>query len=354
MGTSVYPSFIGPSERNELDQALARIVKAINERTVELLLGAGLSSESDVPLGPNLASQLLRVFFPQDGEDAPTDQQLDQIALVTPLETIAQAVEIAPGQKRADLTKILARILIEPEFPVSEAHRDLLSICYWLGSQPTLDQVFTTNFDLLLDRAFGAKGRAITESNILEIRATQQKGLIPILYLHGRLDRDDYQVTESDIFQERKFRSLHAQFRSALTNADAFIFVGYSLSDPDFRRIYMQFREEIDLRLRAERSTFVVGPAKDAVYYALEKNVWRSRGAIWLPLTAGLFFRRIRELLQGQLDRADRSRIMQKYTLSDDKSYEDLVEQTASTLRVERVDAEKFLLEARPKAGGRE
>src|SRR5437660_12055688 len=100
--------------------------------------------------------------------------------------------------------------------------------------------MFTTNYDTLLEEALGPDfSESITEKNAAEIQQVRDDGKIPVIHLRGKLD-GDYQITEPEIVSDQ-FRLLNMEVRAALHHADAFVFVGYSLNDIDFRQFYFKF-----------------------------------------------------------------------------------------------------------------
>jgi hypothetical protein len=208
-----------------------------------------------------------------------------------------------------------------------------------------LNRIFTTNLDQLLDKALGSQGIAITEENAAEIQKARADGRVPIIYLHGRLDRT-YQITESDVFNTN-YRMLNMELMNALIGADRFVFVGYSMSDPDFRRIYMEYRQQITLREKSGKLTYFVMPPLDAFAYRLGKLIWEERGVRWIPLTARVFFSTLKQFLESRTTKEIRENIMKKYDLKTIEAYDDLVTQAAEILRTEKSEAIQFLSQVR-------
>lgn len=347
---SLYPEYLGDEKKNKCDQAFERIAQALLIKRADFLFGAGMSAASKLPIGHQLAVQLLRKFFPASAPDPVPMEDLERLASAFPFEALAQAIEASRGKKRDDLTADLKEILLDPTYNVSAAHHDFLAISCWDGN-PSLNRIFTTNFDLLLEKAFNARGVTITEKNTQEISKALRDEQIPILHLHGVLD-EEYQITENDIFKPG-FKALMGQFQAALTEADAFVFVGYSMSDPDFRKIYTHYRNEIEVRKRNDKLTYVVSPATDSQYYSLGSALWDSRGALWIPLDAIAFFARLKQVLQSDFDKSVIAKVMKKYNLKDDQAFSDKVDSVCELLCVEKPDAIRFLLEARDKMGGK-
>lgn len=365
-----YPEFIGSAERIELDQAMKRIATALIERRADFLFGAGMSVQapSSVPAGRDLAVKLLEEYFPDGGDDAksgdakcptcggktdipPRKFRLEDLATALPFECIAEAIENGPGKKRDDLTKYLQQLLFNREFKINPAHHEFLTVFSWDG-HARLRRVFTTNFDPLIELALGAHAVRVTEKNANDIDGIQERKQVPVLHLHGVLD-EDYQITESDVFDE-EFQNLHFRLRTALDESDVFVFVGYSMSDPDFRRLYLRHRDNLKFRQQRKKDAYVVGPARDHYSYVLAKAVWESRYAIFLPLDAESFFAGVKYFLDRSTRQEIQRAIMKKYGLKDEKAFDDKVNNAADILQIDKAEATQFLFEARTKTGARE
>ena len=149
---------------------------------------------------------------------------------------------------------------------------------------------------------------------------------------------------------------LQSEFLSALLGADAFVFVGYSISDPDFRRLYMTYRTQITNRGGRGKKTYLVSPPGDEFSWRLGRVIWEERGCVWIPLTAADFFQELRKYLEERVDRDVRVRIMLKYGIKEDDqaAFEDLVKRTQDVLLIEPADAIRFLDDARTRLGARQ
>jgi hypothetical protein len=106
--------------------------------------------------------------------------------------------------------------------------------------------VFTTNFDDLLERAYRKAGRPIN----LVVGATElpfwDESRVNLVKLHGTFDRpDSFIITEQDYSTIYRSNALIVQQLNALLATKTFLFIGYSVSDPDFNQIYDQL--SIDL-----------------------------------------------------------------------------------------------------------
>ena len=345
-----YQQYIGGTDADDIDRAFYSIVNSLITNDAQFLFGAGMSKESEVPIGYELAVELLNIFFPGTGTNPPTPQRLGELASEFPFEAITEALERNLGNTRDDLTEELTKILIEPQFQISQAHKDFLSICYWWGTQIP-NQIFTTNFDKLLEKSIGLqKALTIEEDNAHGIKKAQQKGLLPVIHLHGILD-GKYQVTETDVYDTR-FSALFNEFESALYNCKAFVFVGYSMMDPDLRRIYMEYREGWKLRkANSDKKTYFISPPKDEFSYRLGKKIHENRGSEWIPLSAAEFFARLKDLMDTHTETEARKMIMNKYHTKDENAIEDLIEAARKTIGGTRRDGIMLLLQTRAPMG---
>lgn len=344
-----YPPYINSVGADPIDRALERIAKALNDDAASFLFGAGMSVPSGLPTGSQLIAKLLRRFFPMSGTNPPSEERLKELASEFPFETIVEALEKNLGAGRDDLTDELRMLLLDEKYEKSQAHEDFLSVCFW-GGRLRLDAVFTTNFDLLIEQTLGDSiAETLVESDAKKLRQIRGTGRLPILHLHGVLS-NEYEITETDLYKSR-FRALTTEFQTALQYNDAFVFVGYSMNDPDFRNIYLKYREEIINRGKVDKKTYVVSPARDEYSYRLGKEVWRQRGAEWIPLDAASFFAELKRVLESRFDKDTKDKVKRKYALVDDMALGELVNRVAEALRVEPSEALEFLSEARTRGG---
>jgi predicted NodU family carbamoyl transferase len=134
--------------------------------------------------------------------------------------------------------------------------------------------------------------------------------------------------------------------------SDAFVFVGYSFSDPDIRSIFMRFRDALTLRSAEERDVFVVSPCATDEEFAVGKAIWSSRGAVWIPLSAETFFRNLVSVLEQSHLTTKRQELMSAYDLADDQSFDDKVAQIANLLKVDKAAALELMRIGRRRVGG--
>ena len=347
----IKPDYLGAVEEDDIDRALQHISDALTKSDVSFLFGAGMSKPSGAPMAPELIARLLTMHFPSGGSDPIPDDRLKNLAWEFPFEAVVEAVQEGFPTKRRRLTEVLTELYLDPSLLPTQAHEDFVSIAFW-GGRLSVNRIYTTNFDKLLEAAFGLdRTIAISESNIAEATRSANKGLLPIYHVHGLLD-SEYTITESNVYSE-DYRVLSSNVRASLTADDAFVFVGYSMSDPDFRRMYMNFRDDIKSRKHADKDTFFVSPPKDKYSYRLGKKIWDVRGATWIPLDAATFMARLKRFLETRTTTDIRAAVKKKYNLADEAALDDLIQRTGDTLLVDLSEALQFLHMALPKGGGK-
>lgn len=342
-----YPEFLSEREKLKLDQALNRIAEALKAGEAQFLFGAGMSQSSDVPGTDAVVSRFLKDYFTDRDLSA---ERLRMLGQEYPFEALLEVFKKMPGSER-DFTRKLAEQLLDPKFEPSQAHKDFLSLC-WGESEPRVPVIFTTNFDLLLEQQIGFdRSVTITETKAKEINQTKRDGKIPVIHLRGILEDGDYQATESELFTNT-YHALYYEFEVALYKSDAFVFVGYSMKDPDLRHIYLTYRDRIRNRDDLKRDTFVVNPVDDWDSYDLGKAIWQRRGAIWFPIKAELFFAKLKQAMLKQEDTSVRRSVMEKYHLGDDEVLKEHIERASQILRISQIDGLQFLGETMPRGGG--
>jgi SIR2-like domain len=105
--------------------------------------------------------------------------------------------------------------------------------------------VFTTNYDELIEDTFLALGQPLrvsaSEREFLAHRSDESQ--THLIKLHGSINRPDTVVlTRSDFARSRSDRKeMFASLRNELADC-SFLFVGFSLSDPNFGLLYDDIR----------------------------------------------------------------------------------------------------------------
>ena len=316
-----------------INRAIKRIADSLlrGDNSIQFLFGAGMSVESNAPTSRDVSMHLLSEFFPDDFEQIPADRK-EELINEYPFEAYISAIE-KTYNKRDDLTKILNELITPSNLTIHQGHIDLVGICDF-SKPPLLNRIYTTNFDQLIEEAFGkARAKKITNRNPEEIRDLEKKGKIPVIHLHGTLDEDDYQITEDDLWKDN-FNILHQEFEISL-NMDVLVFVGYSMNDPDFRDIYLKYKNKMVSRDSSKgKWTYIVSPTKDKFSYLLGKDVWLTRQAHLIPLTASDFFARLKNRIELNIEENIAETVKKYHDLEkNEKKFNQLLIDTANTLK---------------------
>lgn len=131
--------------------------------------------------------------------------------------------------------------------------------------------VFTTNFDDLLERAYRKAGRPVN----LVVGAAElpfwDEARVNLVKLHGTHDRPaTFTITERDYNTIYRNNPLIVQQLNALLAIKTFLFVGYSVSDPDFNQIYDQL--SVDLGWHRRRPYLVTFGGDELVVENLKRR----------------------------------------------------------------------------------
>jgi len=210
----------------------------ISEGRCLLFIGAGFSlnaklpSELKMPDWIGLANQLAR-SAKLNGK------------LIPP--KIAQEYEQKFG--RVQLIEAIRKALHLERAKPGDAHLSFAMLPF--------DTVYTTNFDLLLEESYSSRGRPF-RSLVGELQMPFHAGQMAsnIVKLHGDLRHEEHIiVTQRDYDEFLKRYPVVATHLSAMLITRTPLFIGYSLSDPDF----LQIRDVIRSRLgNFERMAYVV------------------------------------------------------------------------------------------------
>lgn len=142
-----------------------------------------------------------------------------------------------------------------------------------------LPLIFTTNFDELIENAHAAAGvpiRVSADDQDFKARLAERPDR-HLVKLHGSIDRPGTIVLTRDDYSKARAgrREMLGHLRHELASG-SFLFVGFSLSDPNFNLIYDDIRESFGLL--APASYTVQGwhdPVKERYLTSLDVNtVW--------------------------------------------------------------------------------
>jgi tetratricopeptide (TPR) repeat protein len=237
------------------------------ERAATLFLGAGVNagatnaSGQKCPLGPELGERICRDLL-----NSPETQT-----------TLDEAVEMARYRVGAKAVNDYIYDALKP-FRPGASHLALVQLPW--------DVIYTTNFDLIVEEA--AESGLVESAGEFRTVLTTAAPLSSftesdILYykLHGSIDFANTEdgrliLTKADYrFYELWKRPLFRRLRTDLQSR-SFLFVGYSLLDPNFRAILDDCRSELIVR------TFPLSFAVQRDFSAVQEAFWREKYNIQL------------------------------------------------------------------------
>lgn len=201
-------------------------------------IGAGFSMNAKLPGGEQMPGwhTLTSIL----AEDAGTPTDADPLA-------VAERYEQRFG--RVQLIEAIRRALYTDEVKPGDS---LLAF-----ADLPFDTLYTTNFDLLLEDAYAQRGRPY-RSLVGELQMPFHSGRLSsnIIKMHGDLRHEEHIiVTERDYAQFLKRYPVVATHLSAMLITRTPLFIGYSLSDPDFNNIRKVVRSRLG---RFERMAYVI------------------------------------------------------------------------------------------------
>ena len=239
------------------------IAEHLQEHNAAVLVGAGFSRNADKldPDGPNspLWMDLARAFQDRLGySDQQRAENMDPLRL-------ADYVEISYG--RPELDQLLIKCVHDEDFRPSKLHIDLMRL-------PWTD-VFTTNYDTLLERAAGELVDKKFKTVLQKEDLVGSAGVTRIIKLHGSFPSARPFIISSEDYRTypRKFAPfLNTVQQSLLENT--LCLIGFSGTDPNFQQWIGWIRDN----LGKQNSPFIYllqhGAASDAENrWMLERNI---------------------------------------------------------------------------------
>lgn len=140
------------------------------------------------------------------------------------------------GGSRTSIQRVLRQqIAVEHQIP------DSLKII----SRLPLRQIWTTNYDRLIERAFSEINRPIDViSGEKDLSTPARPGAVRLHKMHGSIDRlDDIVISTDDYELFRKKRGAFLPLLQAHLTSMSMLFIGLSFSDPNIRHVLSLIRE---------------------------------------------------------------------------------------------------------------
>lgn len=283
-----------PDWNSDWDNDIAHIADQLLSNRAGFLFGAGMSIPSGGIPATELAFELVLGSLYKHASkplNPSTEESLRKVAQKFPLEAVAQGAVASLPFSDDELEQLLRTVTFKGETPeIHSGHRLLASIV----AKVRLRLLFTTNWDNLLKDALGDSGAVITEQKFRDLDRKLDQGKTAVIHLHGTFE-DSPLIKERDLMDAD--RPLFQVFVGELLSK-VFVFVGYSLGDPNIRSLYHKIDQILQRKSeKLGKTTYVISPPASEADLKLSTAVWRSRHAKYIPLGAEQFFLKLHDQL---------------------------------------------------------
>jgi hypothetical protein len=204
------------------DRFLTEFPKAIADDAAAVFIGAGVSIGAGYPSW----KELLREIGIELGVD-PGD--------IHDLAALAQwSVRKTAGRTRVNN---VIRAAIAPEKPIPAALTTIARL--------PIRNIWTTNYDRLIERAFSEIGRPLDAiSAARDLALKPRPGAVRLFKMHGSIDRlDDIVIATDDYELYRLNRGQFLPMLQAHMTSFSMLFMGLSFTDPNVRHVLSLIRE---------------------------------------------------------------------------------------------------------------
>lgn len=209
-----------------MSQVPPELIEQLQRSNVVLFTGAGLSVSAGLPSGQQLVQELAQRQPEVAGRPFPEAMQAYQLL-----------------RSRQSLLDYLMHRIDDPAIPPGRAHHLIAAL--------PLTRVFTTNWDTLQETAWRQARKRVTlvvRDNELAYTDAQT---IQLVKMHGTITQpDSIVVTEDDYLDFFDRRPQIAQALGHYAATQTLLFLGYSLSDPDFKRIMAEVGRRVGREMR--------------------------------------------------------------------------------------------------------
>jgi tetratricopeptide (TPR) repeat protein len=177
------------------------------------------------------------------------------------------------AQGREALERYLVRIFDAPAEPTS-LQRTLARFSW--------DVIFTTNYDQLLERAFYEQGREVdVVVEDTQVGRVTERSRTTLVKMHGCVSRPHSLVVTREDYDAYDVRHpATITYLQSLLSTRTFLFVGFSLRDPNFRNIYHLVQQVLG---SFRRYAYAILLRHSVNEYVLQ--YWRRQRLLILPLS---------------------------------------------------------------------
>lgn len=252
------------------------IIPLVRQGSVSLFIGAGFSLKAGAPKVDSLKRALMRTL--------PSGYKKGIMSM--PLDDVAQEVVKYYRRDRTKLLSVLERKLAFPRKDLTD-HKALSMI-------PHFKRLFTTNYDTLLEEAYGEDRINVVSCD--EECANHEKD-VNLYKIHGDLKhpnqlvitREDY----DDTISTDKNQLIWNKVYDAFAGTDV-VFVGYSFEDTNVQRVLNKvFKYVGDNR----RKVFLIAPG----FSDVKIDELRHQGVVYIDALAEDFLKEVTDALKDNV-----------------------------------------------------
>jgi hypothetical protein len=227
-------------------ETIRKLTKALEDKKLVLVLGAGVSMGFGLPNWDTLLQKLMITTIEQEQNVSTVLSKLfSNIFAPSPLiagRYLQKHYESKSLSFEENVRKILYDQLdIEKPSPLMD---EIVNICVAPGNSPTLDSIITYNFDDILEQRLSKVGVPVPYKSIYGIGMNPGKHL-QIYHVHGFLPHkgkisENNQITFGESIYHKQYMDIYSW--NNIVQINKFrdfncLFIGSSLTDPNIRRL---------------------------------------------------------------------------------------------------------------------
>ncbi len=253
-----YPMATGPLFTLPQSEELAALV--FDGRVIPFV-GSGFSASLGYPTWVDLLKKIAAQIEPDM-----TWNDLNNFANQDPLQ-IAEYLYQRSYKAIGPLRHIIEGALPAKDATLSAAHVELVN----LGAR----QIYTTNYDDLIEGTFDSLGVPVSRVTLPRDVATARQDITQVIKYHGDLRHDETLVlTESSYYRRLDFESpMDLKFRSDLLGRSV-LFMGYSFRDINIRVIWFKLMQMMkDIPQEDRLPSYIVRLDANPVLAELDRSV---------------------------------------------------------------------------------
>ncbi|AFS81469.1 hypothetical protein NKOR_08040 [Candidatus Nitrosopumilus koreensis AR1] len=245
------------------------IVDHIKKDELAIFIGSGLSTELGYPTGGELARSIAKHFrIEYTGED---------------LSTIAERA--ITKRSRVDVIRFIKSVLEQSKQKESKSYSKLADLGVKI--------IFTTNWDTSIEDALSNKGHKIQKITRDESIPLATNDCTLVYKIHGDFNNPEmFVITDGDVLDEDNTRPGIINALKDTFLRKNFLFIGYSMSDLDFKTIFHLInRHQGEFKLTSY-ATVLEGPIE-------KMNVLKAKKILPLNIRGDVLISSIHEKLVG-------------------------------------------------------